>query len=33
VLSADLIMDGNGTLYRGDLEHRTVLSLSVTSGK
>jgi hypothetical protein len=25
-------MDGNGTLYGGDLKHRTVLSLSVTSG-
>jgi hypothetical protein len=23
-------MDGNGTLYSGYLEHRTVLSLSVT---
>jgi hypothetical protein len=31
VLSGGLIMDGNGTLYGGDLEHRTVVSLTVTS--
>jgi sugar lactone lactonase YvrE len=28
VLSGGLIMDANGTLYGGDLEHRTVVSLS-----
>ena len=32
VLSGGLIMDRNGTLYGGDLEHRTVVSLSATSG-
>ena len=32
VLSGGLIMDGNGTLYGGDLEHRTVVSLTVTRG-
>lgn len=32
VLSGGLIMDGNGTLYGGDLEHRTVVSLTVTPG-
>jgi sugar lactone lactonase YvrE len=31
VLSGGLIMDGNGTLYGGDLEHRTVVSLTLTS--
>ena len=32
VLSGGLIMDGNGTLYGGDLEHRTVVSLNLTPG-
>jgi sugar lactone lactonase YvrE len=32
VLSGGLIMDGNGTLYGGDLEHRTVVSLTMTPG-
>jgi sugar lactone lactonase YvrE len=32
VLSGGLIMDGNGTLYGGDLEHGTVVSFSATSG-
>jgi sugar lactone lactonase YvrE len=31
VLSGGLIMDGNGRLYGGDLEHRTVVSLTLTS--
>ena len=30
VLSGGLIMDGNGTLYGGDLEHRTVVSFTLT---
>jgi sugar lactone lactonase YvrE len=30
VLSGGLIMDGSGTLYGGDLENRTVVSLTVT---
>lgn len=30
VLSGGLIMDGNGTLYGGDLEHRTVISFTLT---
>jgi sugar lactone lactonase YvrE len=29
VLSGGLIMDGNGTLYAGDLEHRTVVALTL----
>jgi sugar lactone lactonase YvrE len=34
VLSGGLIMDANGTLYGGDLEHRTVVSLKpMPSGK
>jgi sugar lactone lactonase YvrE len=32
VLSGGLIMDGNGTLYGGDLEHGTVVSLTMTPG-
>jgi sugar lactone lactonase YvrE len=32
VLSGGLIMDGNGTLYGGDLEHRTVVSFTMTPG-
>jgi sugar lactone lactonase YvrE len=32
VLSGGLIMDGNGTLYGGDLEHRTVVSFTMTTG-
>jgi sugar lactone lactonase YvrE len=32
VLSGGLIMDGKGTLYGGDLEHRTVVSLTMTTG-
>ena len=32
VLSGGLIMDGNGTLYGGDLEHRSVVSLNLTPG-
>ncbi len=32
VLSGGLIMDGSGTLYGGDLEHRTVVSLTMTPG-
>jgi sugar lactone lactonase YvrE len=32
VLSGGLIMDGSGTLYGGDLEHRTVVSLAMTPG-
>jgi hypothetical protein len=32
VLSGGLTMDGNGTLYGGDLEHRTVVSLTMTPG-
>jgi sugar lactone lactonase YvrE len=32
VLSGGLIMDGNGTLYGGDLEHRTVASFTMTTG-
>jgi sugar lactone lactonase YvrE len=32
VLSGGLIMDRNGTLYGGDLEHRTVVSLTMTPG-
>jgi sugar lactone lactonase YvrE len=31
VLSGGLIMDGKGTLYAGDLEHRTVVALTLTS--
>jgi sugar lactone lactonase YvrE len=31
VLSGGLIMDENGTLYGGDLENRTVVSLNLTS--
>jgi len=30
VLSGGLIMDGKGTLYAGDLEHRTVVRLTLT---
>jgi sugar lactone lactonase YvrE len=30
VLSGGLIMDGKGTLYAGDLEHRTVVALTLT---
>jgi sugar lactone lactonase YvrE len=30
VLSGGLIMDGGGTLYGGDLEHRTVVALAMT---
>jgi sugar lactone lactonase YvrE len=30
VLSGGLIMDGSGTLYGGDLEHRTVVALTLT---
>jgi sugar lactone lactonase YvrE len=33
VLSGGLIMDGNGTLYAGDLEHRTVVALTLTADK
>jgi sugar lactone lactonase YvrE len=33
VLSGGLIMDGNGTLYAGDLEHRTVVALTMTADK
>jgi sugar lactone lactonase YvrE len=32
VLSGGLIMDRNGTLYGGDLEHRTVVSFTMTPG-
>jgi sugar lactone lactonase YvrE len=32
VLSGGLVMDGNGTLYGGDLEHRTVVSLTMSPG-
>jgi sugar lactone lactonase YvrE len=32
VLSGGLVMDGNGTLFGGDLEHRTVVSLTMTPG-
>jgi sugar lactone lactonase YvrE len=32
VLSGGLVMDGNGTLFGGDLEHRTVVSLTKTPG-
>jgi sugar lactone lactonase YvrE len=32
VLSGGLIMDGNGTLYGGDLEHRTVVSFTMRTG-
>ena len=32
VLSGGLIMDGAGTLYGGDLENRTVVSLTMTPG-
>ena len=32
VLSGGLVMDGSGTLYGGDLEHRTVVSLTMTPG-
>jgi sugar lactone lactonase YvrE len=32
VLSGGLIMDESGTLYGGDLEHRTVVSLTMTPG-
>jgi sugar lactone lactonase YvrE len=32
VLSGGIIMDQNGTLYGGDLEHRTVVSLTTTPG-
>jgi sugar lactone lactonase YvrE len=31
VLSGGLIMDANGTLYGGDLEHHTVVALTLTS--
>jgi sugar lactone lactonase YvrE len=31
VLSGGLIMDGKGTLYAGDLEHRTVVALTLTA--
>jgi sugar lactone lactonase YvrE len=31
VLSGGLIMDSRGTLYAGDLEHRTVVALTLTS--
>ena len=33
VLSGGLIMDGKGTLYAGDLEHRTVVALTLTPDK
>jgi sugar lactone lactonase YvrE len=33
VLSGGLIMDSRGTLYGGDLEHRTVVSLTLTQDK
>ena len=33
VLSGGLIMDGRGTLYGGDLEHRTVVALTLTPDK
>jgi sugar lactone lactonase YvrE len=33
VLSGGLIMDAGGTLYGGDLEHRTVVALSLAPGK
>jgi sugar lactone lactonase YvrE len=33
VLSGGLIMDGNGTLYGGDLEHSTVVALTMTPDK
>jgi sugar lactone lactonase YvrE len=33
VLSGGLIMDGNGTLYGGDLEHSTVVALTMTPEK
>jgi sugar lactone lactonase YvrE len=33
VLSGGLIMDGKGTLYAGDLEHRTVVALTLTADK
>jgi sugar lactone lactonase YvrE len=33
VLSGGLIMDGKGTLYAGDLEHRTVVALRLTPDK
>jgi sugar lactone lactonase YvrE len=33
VLSGGLIMDGNGTLYAGDLEHRTVVALTLAPTK
>jgi len=33
VLSGGLIMDGKGTLYAGDLEHRTVVALKLTPDK
>jgi sugar lactone lactonase YvrE len=33
VLSGGLIMDGNGTLYAGDLEHGTVVTLTLTPDK
>jgi sugar lactone lactonase YvrE len=33
VLSGGLIMDRDGTLYGGDLEHRTVVSLTMTPGE
>ena len=33
VLSGGLIMDGEGTLYAGDLEHRTVVALTLTADK
>jgi sugar lactone lactonase YvrE len=33
VLSGGLIMDVGGTLYGGDLEHRTVVALTLTPGK
>jgi sugar lactone lactonase YvrE len=32
VLSGGLIMDRNGTLYGGDLEHRTMVSFTMTPG-
>jgi sugar lactone lactonase YvrE len=33
VLSGGLVMDGKGTLYAGDLEHRTVVALTLTPDK